>query len=83
MPLSVIVIINIINIVVIYRSHVRYQLLLSNINILKRPLRALQSIAYIYTYAYIIRNISFNRKIYSHIYSSIIYRSIFNIYYIN
>ena len=80
---NVITIINIINIVIIHRSHTRYQSLLSNINILKRFSRVLQSIAYIYIYAYTIRNISFNRKINFHIYSSIIYRSIFDIHEIN
>ena len=80
MLLNVIIVIIIINIIIIYLSYTRYQSLLLNINILKRLSRALQSIVYIYIYAYTIRNISFNRKINSHIYLLIIYRSIFDVH---
>ena len=80
MPLNAIAAITIMNIVAIHFSHTRYQPLLSNINTLKRPLRALQSIAYMHAYAYAIRNISFNRKIHPHIYSSIICYSIFGVH---
>ena len=83
MFLNVIAVINIMNIVIIHLSYARYQLLLLSINILKRPSRTLQPIAYIHICAYAIQNISFNRKINSHIYLSIMCRSIFDVHQMN
>ena len=80
--LNVIVVIIIIITIVIYRSQLIYTL---SIIIIKYQYLKTTFVNLIIDriHAYTIRNISFNRKIYSHIYSSIIYRSIFDIHQIN
>ena len=77
--LNVIVVIIIIIIIAIYRSQFIYILL---IIIVKYQYfkTALVGLAIDRIHVYIIRNISFNRKIYFHIYSLIICRSFFDVH---